>query len=88
MLIIAMLGQASRQDIVDEWKKRGHVLRHRHLDKVLRFLIDFGVIEVGKDKLYQVKSGYLYNAIINEEPESLLDDLLDGAAEMGGANYA
>jgi GTPase SAR1 family protein len=88
MLIIALLGTASRQQIIAEWQKRGRVLQQQHLAKNIRFLHDFGVIEIGRGNLYRIKADYLSQALLDEDPALLIDELLTSVTATGGASNA
>ncbi len=77
MLITAMREEASRQDILREFKERSIPLKRTRLDQLLRFLIDFGVLKAVKLNSYKIWSGYLYESIMNQDPQSLLEDYLE-----------
>ncbi len=83
MLITAILGEVTRQDILQELEKRRCSLRREQLDKLLRFLIEFGVIKAAKPNLFTILSKYLYQAIMTREPESLLDSLIEEEKQEG-----
>jgi len=76
MLIIAILGEATRRDIMQELKNRGSSLTRGEIDDILPFLIQFGIIEASKGDLFTIQSRYLYQALMMRDPEPLLDSFL------------
>lgn len=82
MLLTAMLGEVTIQDISREFSNRGVVLKRTRLDELLRYLVGFGVLksilpkEGGQIIRYTVLSEYLCRAIMTRYPESLLDSFL------------
>ena len=64
MLITARLKKSTRQNIIHIFSEYGVKLTWDQLDKLLKFLVRFGVLEEFKAGRYRVLSKYLYKAIV------------------------
>jgi predicted RNA-binding protein with RPS1 domain len=73
MTIVALLKQANRQQIIQELNKFGVTLNHARLEKILDFLVQFGILTQSKQGYYRILSQYLADAITLRDPHLLLE---------------
>jgi hypothetical protein len=71
--IAVLLKQISRRDIMQKFAEHGIALEQKHLETLLGFLVNFGVLEEFEAGHYRVLSRYLSLAIEARDPEALLD---------------
>ncbi|MEO0516107.1 MAG: CHAT domain-containing protein [Cyanobacteria bacterium P01_A01_bin.116] len=81
VLITAIKQNVRRKDILEVFLSYGIKLPRERLDEALNFLTRFGVLQQFKAGQYRILSGYLIEAILAQEPESLLDSKLEGGVD-------
>ncbi|MEW6498618.1 MAG: tetratricopeptide repeat protein, partial [Cyanobacteriota bacterium] len=82
LLLTTILEEVKKRDIIKELSKQGASLTASRLDKILEFLVRFGVLEEFNAGEYRVLPGYLCHAIQAREA----DWLLESALEQGGVS--
>jgi hypothetical protein len=82
LLITSIFGEINKRNILKEINKQGATLSILRLDKILDFLVRFGVLEEFKPSEYKVLPNYLHCAIIARDPELQLESVLHEEDEI------
>ncbi|HEY9829590.1 MAG TPA: tetratricopeptide repeat protein [Stenomitos sp.] len=77
LLLTTILEEVKKRDIIKALSKQGASLTASRLDKILEFLVRFGVLEEFKAGEYRVLPGYLCHAIQARDPDLLLESALE-----------